>query len=380
MKMASGNQYFNTNEALWAYETVLQAKFTPGSDMSKKLMMIMDNMQLMSNVRNELTTGSNATLKKWEMGVKKYASPYALMQSFEFVNQATTAVAVLKNMGLWDKFDKDGHIDGVDLAKVAMKIDNVNTLVHGDYRNALMMDKSLLTQMFMTFKRALAMGVYNRISKETYNGVLGQYNKGTWLSFADFVKANGDGASGYLHATLELGKQLGRKILFQNTTFGENAKLSAVDVANMRKNATDIMWFATSTTMMLMLRTLIAHQDNDDKTKELSTFWLNRMVRLQGDLSFMMNPDFWNNLGQNSIPMLQMYAKTGKVMTDVVDLLTGGDNEYHTGAMRGQSKFARHFLDLLPYSHAFINVKDNFLNDYNKGGFTGIIQKNFGSK
>ncbi|CAK0756497.1 hypothetical protein CCP3SC1AL1_2280004 [Gammaproteobacteria bacterium] len=378
---AVGGMYFSGADMRWAYTKMMNTQINPWSSDAKKVVNIMKKLCVFETRRDELTPSGRAGLKKWQELLDKYASPYALTQSVEFMNQTATVMATLRHDGLWNKFDKEGNAKDVNVADFAQKCDKLIVYIHGDYKKPLMYDKHLWMQMIMTFKRWVPMAMTRRMGREHYDYMMKQNGaafKGRWRSYGDFVKSFGDSPASYGLALVEVGKQLARKMMWQKTTFDKIEGLSDIDAANMRKNLNEIMWLIAVNAMLFMLRAGIAAGDDDDKTKAICTFWINRLTMMEQDVTFMANPSFWSNMSQNAVPMVRMYTNVGRVFLDVANMVSGGDDEYTTGLHVGESKIKRDLFKITPYAATIVKFEDAYLNDQNRGGLIDVIQKNVG--
>lgn len=381
---AAGGLYYNKKDYTWAVGKMLGARLNFNGKEAKKIVNVMKKLCVFSTRRDELSPSGSATLKRWEELIDKWG-PYALTQNVEFFNQGTTVLSMLKHDGLWDKFDENGNstLSEQETIDFALKADVIIAYIHGDYKNAIMYDKDLLMQMGMMYRRWLPMAIYRRIGKPYYNALLQRHGpalKGRWLSYGDFCRLYGqDGPVGYFKALVEITKQLGRKMIFMNTTFDKIEGLSALDAANMRKNLHEITWMIATMSLMFMLKHMSA-DDDDDKTKALCVFWINRLAMLEQDITFIANPSFYTNLSQNGVPMVGFLTKIGKVGLNAANVLTGGDDEYPSGVHAGKSKFWHSTMSVVPYAKTINSISDNLLMDMNKGGLGGVIEKNLMKK
>ena len=309
-----------------------------------------------------------------------------------------------KTVELWDAYGVDGKlkegftaddVNGKEFNEASMvqRIKRVIEMNHGDYNNALEVKKTLFGRAISQFRTWMFEGFANRFeSGEDAQGNLntdwalsygmdepyvrkGRYRSYTTGQLATTgaaigtmllpgigtaigatigglggkffgMQTEGNALSDVLHTI----KHLARKLMFsksRHTAFED--RFSKVDAANMRKNMTELYIMVTLMGVGLLLKALVASDDEDDKNFAVN-FLLNQVTRMQTDIAFYTNPIEAERLTQNALPVF-------KIVTDVVKL--AGDTKayfdddpknqfFQSGTFKGEGKAGVHLLEFFP--------------------------------
>ena len=357
----SASEYWNNRSYIRAY-SVLMNSFISGKD--KELVEAVAKAGHVSVERlNEISTNlaSNKTLKN--QGWKKYADGLILMKKSEHFIMMVRLIAMLGHYKLpdgttyLDAFDrKTGEIKGLSKDEQVdfwLKTHRMYDRDQGDYRNSILYQNSLLGSEGMLRKRWMPEWIISqiggRVDDYTTNTTMG----GKVRALAHLYKMYADqGLFGYAKATGDLGRNILLKLIFQPTDFNKievnGVKLDEVDVKNMRRNMTQIMLLLGTIGVVLALKAMISEDEKDEYNKMLSIFWLNKLNQMSADFEGVADPSMWTNLVQNGFPVLKFYADFGKFVKASANVVTGGDDEIHTGSHVGGSKLINAAMSITP--------------------------------
>jgi len=285
--------------------------------------------------------------------------PLAMMSSSEYLNYAPLMVAMLKHHKMedgseaWEHYDANGKWIHETEAEpdIAAKIVSVKNMNHGNYHASatILADRSVWGQMFMQFRRWIGEAFAQRFEAEKDDAILGVKRKGRYNTGVGFISFTGTEDMGWAQATLFTLGQLGRKLMFADTTFDE-AGFSEVDAANLRKNLQElvILLGIVGTTLMLKM----AVNPDDEQQKAIIYTLLNTLSRLQMDVTFYANPFEMETLIRRPIPIASLITDTYSFMDASVKLILGQD-EIKSGIYAGHSRWMREAGQLMPLTTQF---------------------------
>ncbi|GAI86311.1 unnamed protein product, partial [marine sediment metagenome] len=306
----------------------------------------------------------------------RWLNPYNMQSRGEFMNQGEVMIAIMKNTpiildgkesNMWEAMNKDGTINdqaslpegskfkAMDNLVFAMKsrIDEGVRTLHGnyDFENAPLYGKrTVFGRALMQFRTWAFMGFYDRFGKTTYSEIAGFEKKGRYLSYGALFKE-----FGAIQGTIELAKNLARKLVFSNTKFDDilGEDFTETDAANLRKNLQEIILYFTITGIGLLLRAMTAGKDDEEEHDPalmyLATFWINQMGRLKTDILFYTSPMEFEKLQRQALPVFNLVLDSGKLLNHGFRLLVGQTTDfYDTGIYAHQRKSTRYIKNIIP--------------------------------
>lgn len=352
---ASGGEDFNLPEFFRAKTRMLNSigksltLDTIESKTAKKIKNLIEKFNVIGEV-NQLayqeTTLNSMSIK----GIKKLA-PLELTRRAEYLNRGTTFLSMLegqkikdltgKEQALWKAFNVDGTwntkefgAEPKDLVnKFKLKMDQVLKSIHGNYDpdSAVKIKENVLGQALIMFRSWVAEGFASRFEDERYDLALDRQRKGRLRTYNPITGGSVGRLTG---AKLLLSQML--NFLTLGTTFKNSLnELSAVDKANMRKNAAEVLTYATLYTMILMLKGIKG--DGDDKEKYALNGLINVGFRVQNDMAFFTSPIAFEKITQSSIPAMTIITDAWKFI-EAAEKTIAGDPYYKSGVYRGQSR------------------------------------------
>jgi hypothetical protein len=374
---AAGGQRFNQKELRKASWLVRHSIGKNGSfhlletSTSKKIRNLMDKLDVLKESKNELFEQKvNSFMKKF-----RFANPFNMQSRGEYLNQAPVMIAMMmhekvllngKETNMWEAIGEDGNFkEGVTLPensnykslddllfKRKSSIDDAIRELHGnyDYEDApLLVKRTWAGRAISQFRTWAFMGFYNRFGGEHNSHIAGYTKKGRYRSLATYYQNLGG-----FKATVDITKNLLRKVMFQNTKFNEmiNSEegFTETDAANMRKNMQEIVLYMIVTGLGLLLKSAV--EDNDDERSKLryaSIFWINQMGRLKTDILFYTNPMEFEKLQRQVMPAFTFVMDASKLMDHGYKLLTGQTTDiYQSGIYAHKSKSKRYARNLIP--------------------------------
>lgn len=344
---AAAGVYLNNENLNKGYNQILMN--------SKKVTALAKKFDVPKEIQNEVYS-SPSVAKGWG----RRLAPFYLTNKAEFVNQCSLMVGMLdhvrvkvngKEMSLYDAYDKEGNLpEGTEFINakgvtktlgevgIATIIDDRIKELHGNYDPdaPIAATQTMLERSLMIFRKWMIMSYYNRLAGEDSHTdlVTGELQKGRWRSYGAFFKEYG--AFGGVFAGV---MQLGRKMLFQKTTF--DTRLNEIDAANMKRNLTEIMFIMSVSSLALLLKALTRGGDDDEgDLKYLCYFYINQMGRLERDIMFYVDPQQFKSILRDPLPVMGLAGDAYDVVSRSVNLVTGGEDTYQSGPRKGQSKTA----------------------------------------
>jgi len=310
-----------------------------------KVRHLMDRYDTLKELQNEIYVSER--VKK---GIN-WLAPFTLQSRSEYLNQAPVMIAMLlntkvklngKDISLFEAYNDNGELlNGVEMpsnleANTKLKIDKVIKDIHGNYDpdSPIPANSTILGRSLLVFRKWMINAYYTRLGQMDagkVNPISGIEQKGRWRSYGQFFDRYGY-FGGVFNGTL----QLLRKIAFQKTNL---SRLDDVDAANMRANLTEIMSMIAVTALALLIKGVILNDDDDESDiKYLSFFWINQLNRMQMDIDFYIDPIQFKTILRDPLPMAKVITDTEKVLARATTLITGGDDMYHQGIYKDQSK------------------------------------------
>jgi len=202
---------------------------------------------------------------------------------------------------------------------------------------------------------------YTRLAGYKPSYVGGIEKKGRWRSYGAYF-----GEMGAVGGAFDMMKQLLRKMAFQKTTFNE--ELSELDVANMRRNLTEILSMIAVSTLALLLKALTVDDDDeeDSNLKFLAFFYINQLNRVERDLMFYVDPQQFKSILRDPWPLMGVVEDASTFIKRSIILISGGQDEYLVGDRKGQSKTWVAAKELVPALNMTNRVETMFSQIYKK--------------
>ena len=305
----------------------------------------------------------------------KFANPFNMQSRGEYLNQGPVMIAMLlhekvmlngQEVSMWDAIGEDGNFkEGVSLKEDSSynsledllfrkksAIDDAVSELHGNYDyedKPLLAKKTWIGRALSQFRTWAFMGFYNRFGGEHNSHIAGYTKKGRYRSLATYYQN-----LGAFHGTVNITKNLIRKLIFQNTKFNEMISsedgFTETDAANMRKNLQEIVMYMIVTGLGLLLKSAV--EDDDDERSKLryaSIFWINQMGRLKTDILFYTNPIEFEKLQRQAMPVFTFVTDASKLVDHGYKLMTGQTTDiYQSGIYAGKSKSKRYARNIIP--------------------------------
>jgi hypothetical protein len=286
---------------------------------AQKIMAIMERSGMMGDVVDSQYGESNISGRQNKL--KKAVDPYTFLRSSDYFMKASVLVATMLNtkvgdVSVWDAFDKDGNwtldnseewaTEGKQWSKFRNRAVRISQIVMGnmDKNSPKLMNKYILGRLIGQFRASwLPEGWAARWEDEKHDAQLGRKIKGRYRTYGDI---------GIAGSTTILARQfmgMFTKVNYfdgvvfdSGTNAGKLVSESQVDMENMRRNFTGMMWTLTMMGAVLMLKHMRGDDDDDSFAEESLMIALNMMNRVNQDLQFYSSPDVANNLIRNAIP------------------------------------------------------------------------------
>lgn len=381
---ASGGQRFNMEQlkkanALAMYSIGKNYAFdTNISKTANKIRNAMDNFDVLKESKNEIFEMKNNKLGKF-----KFLAPYNVNARTEYLNQAPVMIAIMLNTpitlkdgtisNVWDSLNEEGELpdgitysENVDEVRVKERIDEAIRVIHGDYdpNSNIRAKNSLIGRALLQFRSWALMGFYDRFGGENYNQIAGISTKGRYRSYGALYSELGS-----IKGTIEITKQLLRKAAsipglksitkIDGTNFDAIEGLTETDVANLRKNMTEIVVYMTALTLGLLMRAMFKGDDDDDSLLSSASFIaINQMSRIQTDMLFYSSPIAFEQLSKNAIPAFGFVVDAERFIGHVSGLLVGDDDTIDRGiygGMSGTGLYGSRLFPLITQGSRFIS-------------------------
>lgn len=352
---ASGNQYFNKKEGTQATSLMMHT-LAGNSNTAKKINKMFTKFDAFVK-SNELNFGkskelASATKSKWKSALE----PYEFQQRGEHFIQGQTMLGILLNtkidtpdgnkISLFEGYDENGKwkseygedpmADKTRLFKMTQKIRKAIIDVHGNYSRPIQAKKDFYWRAAMIFRTWLPQAINTRFGAESTDILLDITTKGRYRSYSSIFKDK-DGK-------IDLGALRDNLKYFIGLT--GNTSLSEIDKVNMRKNFAELAMIVAISLAVMALKAGL--EDLDDDEKLYTTYIINSMSRVNGELTFFMLPSSFKQISQDPIPLMRTLDQT-------IDLLPAswnyiiGEDEYKTGVRKGRSKLGKEITDVIPF-------------------------------
>lgn len=347
---ASGNEDFTINQFFKAQRLMLNSVAKSATldaaqtKTAKKINHLMESFNVVGEI-NQMGYKSTAFESGAAKGLQKLM-PYELTRRAEYLNQGSTFLALMlntsveditgKTRNMWEAYDENGNWKvnefGPEMSlenqkKFKNKLEQIKKTIHGNYdpNSAVKIKKTTLGRAVMMFRSWVAEGFASRFEDEKDDLLLGRKRKGRYRTYQDL---------GLSKSTGLLISQMANFLTFGGAFKTSLDELSDTDKANMRKNAAEILVYASLYSMILLLKQI--DSDDDDEKKALNAL-LNISFRVQNDMAFFTSPLAFEKITQSSIPAMSIVTDAAKFFKAAEDTITG-DGIYKRGPYKGQAK------------------------------------------
>jgi len=290
------------------------------------------------------------------------------------------------------------------------KIKQVVFKIHGAYDSVLplMAKKQLLGRALLQFRTFLIENIATRFEFGAVDRILGEYRKGRYISFFDFI--NSKGVSSVFSISKGLLKSASFGFLFKNFSFDDELKNSEIktpfsifyknalnkitfnrvfknfnkekeikkfndivkdvnykkeDAANMRAMMVELISIVSLYSAYFMLSSFIKGlDDDDDKFLKFTLLHLvNQGVRVKTDMISYINPNEAYRVIRNPLP-------AGIILDDVLQFLNAGykmmqnEDEIKAGIYAGNSRLFRETAQLFPFSSQIYKTFSYGISDF----------------
>lgn len=348
---ATGQEIYNEKDWGNAFGTML--RFRNGTEDVKKIHKLLEKFNLIKNsmVENIDSNPMNNTL-------------FFLQKNAEAFTRGITMVSVLNSikvkgvngeeLSLYNVLDSEGNIDKnlvsgdeydkwttgeiTEWERLNIKIQTLVSSLHGNYDSdtPIKAKQSFWGMASLQFRTWLLEGIANRGQDEHFDSRLGLIVKGRYKTMNNST------------AWIAL---LKRFAFINDKNNAELQSLSQVDKANIRKNATELIFLLTVSAAILALKHL-GDDDEDDKEWTWTNLMLNNMLRLQQDLAFYINPNEVESLNSKIIPATVIMNDFAQLMDAYYDTVLG-EGTYKTGMYSGESKAFKETLQFFPVTNQY---------------------------
>ena len=359
-------------------------------------------------------------------GKYKFLSAFNITERTEFINQAPIIIAMLKRNKIivngneityYEAINEDGMWDEEKYGKepdsykeFQNKIKQVVFKIHGAYDSVLplMAKKQLLGRALLQFRTFLIENIATRFEFGAVDRILGEYRKGRYISFFDFI--NSKGVSSVFSISKGLLKSASFGFLFKNFSFDDELKNSEIktpfsifyknalnkitfnrvfknfnkekeikkfndivkdvnykkeDAANMRAMMVELISIVSLYSAYFMLSSFIKGlDDDDDKFLKFTLLHLvNQGVRVKTDMISYINPNEAYRVIRNPLP-------AGIILDDVLQFLNAGykmmqnEDEIKAGIYAGNSRLFRETAQLFPFSSQIYKTFSYGISDF----------------
>ena len=337
------------------------------------LMLKYDTLKEFNEEAFRQTTDPNRTSR----GLKKLA-PYELQRRSEYFVQGQTMVAMMlaiklkdkagNNVTLFDAFDEQGNwdvdkmgentewngdvnIEGENEKSMKFKfaLDQTLKRIHGNYdpNSPVMIKKGVFGRMLMQFRSWISEGVAERFEGEKYDELIGRKRKGRYLTYGTVTKELGFGG---------LIKMLLKQIVYSKSAFidpSTGKKIDEVDIENMRANLAELGFMVSLYAFTMLLKHM---WDDDDEKPGAYYFFMNTAYRLQDDIQFYANPQAFENVSRNAIPLFGLVVDAGEWAVAVEKYIMG-NNIIKSGPYKGESRLLRESLQMIPLGTSYYRLR-----------------------
>lgn len=364
---ASGGRFFTQSNFMEAYKIIASQGYKEDSKLNQLIELIRPFQEYMDAQYME-EIYSSSTLKE---GFKAYS----WMRKGEYINQGTPMIAKLlnkkvqtkdgKTISLWDawKTDKDGKIywdketTGIELDekfinKIRNEVQRINQYIHGRYTPE---DASVLKQHWwfrgaILFRSWIPSAIESRFIGYREDTRLGLPVEGRYKTFVNFMDKGIDwrDEKGNLRPKVhfKLYGQMLKEIWEGVDKLNDKSVLSELEVANMRKNATEIAIMLSGIAVVALFG-----GGDDDKKKDLNPIeklYLDQLNRLNNDIYQFITPGFYLGLYENQ-PLLRVYKQLLGAAINLPHIVgNSSDDFYRSGNRKGENKEWSRLIELTP--------------------------------
>jgi len=349
---ADGRQY--TIKELW------QGYLESFNFKNSKARAVMSRFDMLNNQVNEtFERNQDSTLYR---NLRK-AFPYKMIEWTEWLNQAPQLIAMMKatkatgpngeETNMWEAYDESGRLrEGYSLgqkgddqatreAEFITRVKQQIARTHGDYYNKQMLKTNSIGRAATQFRTWMFEGYANRLIGETADEVFGYRRKGRYLSYKKS------------HLVPILGQikliQDGIKAFRNQYVAGTNPADMEMDSANMRKNILELAFLLSSFTIgMIMKHATADGEDDDDMLGFLWNFTINQSTRLQTELAFYLNPNEFERLNKNILPIMKLLEDSRDFVDAHYRMFDDRDVIIQSGPFEGMNWMLREWMEAVP--------------------------------
>ena len=382
---ASGMIDFNSKQLGRAYRIAFSN--------SNKLKNIVQKFNIVGEVvENDKNGYANSVNNKFKVG--ELIKPYHLQKLSDRVSKGSAGIAVLLNTSITDENDKVSNLyDALDdngnlklefqteennskwstnletteisdFDRLRAKINEINIRNMGNYdpNQPIPWNSKAAGAAVLQFRRWLIEGVAQRFEGERESPNLKRTIKGRYITYKDvYNHARSNGKSGTKLIASSMFYLLAGKFVggISDEKLNELGIENEVDIENMRKNATGVMFTIVMALALLLLQQITG--DDEDKDFSYLKFLTNMGGRLQNDLWFYANPGEANNFLGNIVPASRLYDKASLFLEAsfkqlVPDYDPQWSVEFEKGELKGSNKLFIRTGELIPGSSSLIKA------------------------
>jgi hypothetical protein len=401
---AAGGIHFTTPEMRDAYMLTFNsigrnASFNAWDGVNSNALKIRNLMDRGNHLKTSDKETYDLSVKSSLSPLKRFG-PMSLQERSEYLNIAPVMIATMKHLkakdadgkevSYWDALDiegnlKEGYTTDIEAVPLAMKIDKLVQMLHGDYAHKLGIKKTVLGRVVSQFRTWAFEGFANRFEAEKPDYQLSYGLSNTFMRkgrYRSYSKSKGQlittGATigtmilpgvgtafgaglGYISGrmfgtstdqnalsdTLFTLKQLLRKAMFQKTQFHE--KFDEVDAANMRKNMQELYMYVILYLAVLGLAGAAGADDDEEKMAALNTLLINQGNRLVTDIEFYTNPLALEKITKSAIPATRVIQKATDFFKAVGEQFDDDptNDVLQSGTFKGENKAWNKSKDLI---------------------------------
>lgn len=364
---ASGGRFFTKSNFMEAFKIISTQGYKEDSKLNQLIELIRPFQEYMDAQYMEEIYSSN-TLKE---GFKAYS----WMRKGEYINQGVPMIAKLlnkkvqtkdgKSISLWDawKTDEDGKIywdkettgiklDEKFINKLRNEVQRINQYIHGRYTPE---DASVLKQHWwfrgaILFRSWIPSALESRFIGYREDTRLGLPVEGRYISFKNFIDKGIDwrDEKGKLRPKVhfKLYGQMLKEVWDGVEKLSDKSVLTELEVANMRKNATEISIMISITAL-----TALFSGGDDDKKRDLNPvekLYLDQLNRINNDIYQFVTPGFYLGLYENQ-PLLRTYKQLLGAVINLPHIVgNSSDDFYRSGNRKGENKEWSRIIELTP--------------------------------
>lgn len=394
---AAGEHYSN-GELMKAFSLTMHslAAFYSGgtvkTETAMKIRNIIDRLGVVEDVTKELY--EEGVGDSW-MKALKGLMPMNMQQRSEYINQAPMVIAMMMHKkilldgaehSLWECFDKNGDWkfgenkewngsvnnmdENLERNNFITQVKSVMKQNHGNYdalNSPLMAKENITGRALVMFRTWIFDMAHHRFAgqwTDYQNSAGAVQRKGFYRSFGALSKAEG----GPIHALVDTGMQLVRKLAFQSTTYGSKVGqegFTDMDAANMRRVVTEMMSFLMVSSAYFALKGLLPA--DDDKAKAFRNMSLNTILRLKTDLTFFSNPMSAESLNKNVVPLFGVFTDFSRIASDIPRWIDG-DDKISSGTYAHRSRILRDAEKVMPFGNMIAKFFSEGATLYDKPG------------